>query len=104
MTERRNANLFEVLIGQIRQDDKANVILGKALTVLPETKLLKPIRNLLHWRPPTDLTPSVLDRQDTKSNTRMRLVERPQQGCGASTGWRPHGGPSRRVPLWGLSG
>jgi hypothetical protein len=38
VTERRSANLFEVLIGQIRQDDKANVIPGKAL--LPETELL----------------------------------------------------------------
>ena len=48
MTERRNANLFEVLIGQIRQDDKANVVLGKALRVLPETELLKPVSDLLH--------------------------------------------------------
>jgi hypothetical protein len=31
---------------------------------LPETKLLKPIRNLLHRRPPTDLTLSDLDQQD----------------------------------------
>ena len=40
MTQRRNANLFEVLIGQIGQDDKADVVLGKALRVLPETELL----------------------------------------------------------------
>jgi hypothetical protein len=46
--ERCNANLFEVLISQIRQDDKANVVLGKALRVLPETELLKPISDLLH--------------------------------------------------------
>src|ERR1700730_18008831 len=48
MTERRDANLFKVLIAQIRQNIKGNVILGKALRVLPETKLLKPVRNLLH--------------------------------------------------------
>ena len=39
MAKRRNADLFEVLIAQIWQDDKANVILGKSLSVLPETKL-----------------------------------------------------------------
>jgi hypothetical protein len=48
MPERSNANLFEVLIGQIRQDDKANVVLGEALRVLPETELLKPNSHLLH--------------------------------------------------------
>ena len=48
MTERRYANLFEVLVGQIRQDDKADVVLGKALRVLPETELLKPVSDLLH--------------------------------------------------------
>src|SRR5262245_30938152 len=65
MTERRDADFFEVLIGQIGQNDKGNVVLGKALSVLPETELLKPIRNLLHRRPPTDFTLSVLDRQDS---------------------------------------
>jgi hypothetical protein len=40
-----------VLIRQIGQDGKANVILGKALRVLPEAKLLKPISDLLHRRP-----------------------------------------------------
>jgi hypothetical protein len=70
MAKRRNANLFEVLIGQIGQDDKGNVILGKALSILPESERLEPIRNLLHWRPPPDLALSVLDRQDRKSTTR----------------------------------
>ena len=36
MTKRSNADFFKVLIAQIRQDDKANVILGKSLSVLPE--------------------------------------------------------------------
>ena len=48
MTERRDANLFEVLICQIRQDDKADIVLGKALRVLPKTELLKPFGDLLH--------------------------------------------------------
>src|SRR5215831_13793666 len=51
MTERRDADFFEVLIGQIRQDDKGNVVLGKALRVLPETEFLKPVCNLLHRGP-----------------------------------------------------
>ena len=72
MAERRHTDLFEVLIGQIRQDDKGNIILGKALNVLRETELLKPIRNLLH-RGPSDLTLSVLDQQARKSTTRADL-------------------------------
>ena len=59
MAKRRNADLFEVLIAQIRQDDKANVILGKSL-LLPETKLPQPVRCCI--AAPADLTSSVLDR------------------------------------------
>ena len=44
MAERRNANLFEVLICEISKDGKINVVLGKALSVLPETEVLKPVR------------------------------------------------------------
>ena len=51
MTERRNANLFEVLICQIRQDDKANIVLSKALRVLSKIELLKPFGDLLHRAP-----------------------------------------------------
>jgi hypothetical protein len=65
MTERCHPEFFEVLVSQIGQDGKGDVVLGKALSILPETELLKPIRNLLHRRPPADLTPSVLDRQDS---------------------------------------
>jgi hypothetical protein len=39
------------LVREIGQDGKVNVILGKALSVLPEIELLEPIRNLLHLRP-----------------------------------------------------
>jgi hypothetical protein len=56
VTERCNANLFEVLIGEIRQDDKADVVLGKALRVLSETELLKPVRELLHCRPALEIS------------------------------------------------
>ena len=51
MTKRCDADLFEVLIGKIRQNDKGDVVLGKAVSVLPETKLLEPFHNLLHRGP-----------------------------------------------------
>jgi hypothetical protein len=31
-----------------------NIVLGKPLSVLRKAELPKPIRNLLHWRPPSD--------------------------------------------------
>ena len=37
MTE-RHPNVLEVLIREIRQDGKADVVLGKSLRVLPETE------------------------------------------------------------------
>jgi hypothetical protein len=39
MTE-RHPNVLEVLIRQIGQDRKADVVLGKSVGVLPETELL----------------------------------------------------------------
>jgi hypothetical protein len=39
------------LISQIKQNGKGNVVLGKAVSVLPETKLLEPFHNLLHRSP-----------------------------------------------------
>src|SRR5271166_3069517 len=48
MTKRGNPKFFQVLVCQIRQDCKIDVILGKTLGVLPETERLKPVRNLLH--------------------------------------------------------
>jgi len=40
-------NFFEV-VGEIIQDGKADVVLGKALRVLPKTELLQPVGHLLH--------------------------------------------------------
>jgi hypothetical protein len=65
----RDADLFRIRIRQMAEHRDINVVLGKSFSVLPEAELLKPIRNLLHRRPPTDLTPSVLDRQERKSTT-----------------------------------
>ena len=62
MPDRRDANLLEIVVGQVTQKIEINIILGKPLSVLPETELFEPVRNLLHRRPSTDLTLSVLDR------------------------------------------
>ena len=52
MAKRGNPEFFQVLICQIGQDRKVDVVFSKALSVLPETEFLKPFRNLLHRRPP----------------------------------------------------
>jgi hypothetical protein len=52
MTERSDANLFEVLIGQVAEYREINVVLGKSLGILPEPQRLKPVRNLLHLGKP----------------------------------------------------
>ena len=44
----RHPNVLEVLIREIRQDGKADVVLDKSLRVLSETELLQPISDLLH--------------------------------------------------------
>ena len=43
-----DAEFFQALICQVGQDRGVDVVLGKALRVLPKTELLKPVRNLLH--------------------------------------------------------
>src|SRR6516164_6055317 len=48
MAERRNADLFEVLIGQVWQDREIDIVLCKALGVLGQAELFEPVRDLLH--------------------------------------------------------
>jgi hypothetical protein len=45
----RDSDFFEVMVGQIAQNAWINVVLGEALRLLPQAKLLEPLRNLLHW-------------------------------------------------------
>jgi hypothetical protein len=47
MTE-RHPDLSKVLIGEIGEDRKADVVFGKALRVLHETEPFEPLGNLLH--------------------------------------------------------
>ena len=45
-------NIFQILIGKMREYGNVNLILSEALSVLPKTELLKPVRNLLASRLP----------------------------------------------------
>lgn len=45
----RNSHVLQVLVGQMSEDGDINFIFGKTLRVLPETKSLKPVNNLLHF-------------------------------------------------------
>jgi len=56
MPERRNANLFEVLISQVAENGEINMVLGKALNVLLHTELFEPVRNLLHRGPAENIS------------------------------------------------
>src|SRR6476659_3144032 len=44
----RDTDLFQISIRQVGKHREINVVLGKALNVLPDTELLEPVRNLLH--------------------------------------------------------
>src|SRR5215469_381129 len=72
------------------ENGNVNFVLGKALSVLPETQLFEPVRNLLHRRPSTDLMLSVLDRQvgeftNTRQDRVVVLAVRPLQAFYAMT-------------------
>ncbi|MGY4289714.1 hypothetical protein ACVWXO_008980 [Bradyrhizobium sp. LM2.7] len=56
----RDTDFFEVMVSYIAQNAWINVVLGKALRVLPEAKSFEPLRNLLHWlhRHPVDGWPN----------------------------------------------
>ena len=58
MAERGDTDLFQVLIGQLRQDREIDVVLGKAIRVLGQSEALKPFHHLLHRRPRAGLRQS----------------------------------------------
>jgi hypothetical protein len=51
MSEGRDADLFEVLVGQVTQNSEINIVLSKTLNILVHTELFEPVRNLLHSQP-----------------------------------------------------
>ena len=58
---------------------ETNPVFGKTLGVLGHAELFEPVRNLLHWRPPPNLTLSVSERHRAKSITTAN-------NCSARTG------------------
>jgi hypothetical protein len=70
----RNPDIFEVLIRKIGQDRKANVVLNKALRVLSQPELLKPISDFVH-RPLLVTSSSLLEHNSTP----------PDRACQADT-------------------
>jgi hypothetical protein len=51
---KRDADLFESSIGQVRQYRYVDVVLGKSLSILSEAKPLQPVSDLLHRRSALD--------------------------------------------------
>ena len=51
MAERCNADLFEVLIGQVTENREIDVVVGKGLGILGQAELFEPVRNRLHRGP-----------------------------------------------------
>src|SRR5262249_33819067 len=53
----RDTDFFEVMVGQIAQNAWINVVLSKALRVLPQAKCVEPVRDLLHGGPTVSVRP-----------------------------------------------
>jgi hypothetical protein len=70
-----NTDFPKVLICEMAENGNVNLVLGKALSVLPETEPFEPVRNLLHRRPSTDLTLSVLDRHVVRVLPTLAKIE-----------------------------
>ena len=47
-----NTDFSEVLICEMAENGNVNLVLGKALSVLPETEPFEPVRNLLRCMSP----------------------------------------------------
>jgi hypothetical protein len=70
-----NTDFPKVLICEMAENGNVNLVLGKALSVLPETEPFEPVRNLLHRRPSTDLTLSVLDQHVVRVLPTLAKIE-----------------------------
>src|SRR5580700_10901031 len=85
----RNADVLEVLIAKMGEYGNINLILGKTLSVLPETELFQPVRNLLHrgpfsrvYRGPTT-PPDQVDREFMRKIRSAKVTAGPNMpnGC-----------------------
>ena len=58
---KQDADIFEVVISQMRECRNTNPVLGKALRILGHAELFEPVRYLLRrWRPHDDNSSSKL--------------------------------------------
>jgi hypothetical protein len=51
---KQDADILEILIGQMAECRDIDPVLGKALSVLGHAKFFEPVRNLLHRGPPRE--------------------------------------------------
>jgi hypothetical protein len=73
MAQGGHSELFKVMVGQVSQDGKVDVILSKALSVLPETEIFEPVRNLLHHGHLADFSLSALPATPRVYPTRFKI-------------------------------
>ena len=77
MTERGDAEVFQVLVRQVGQNAKINIVLGKVLSVFFEPDLLKPICNLWHRCPTAYVVALATLRRDVRPlGDRVRRQDR----------------------------
>jgi hypothetical protein len=95
MAERRDTNLFEILIGQVAKNGEVNVIIGKTLRVLGHPEVLEPIRNV-HRRAHADLPATTkaeslaIDPKACRTAARkLRKIQ--EENCA---------GPATRLGIW----
>ena len=50
---KQDADIFEVVISQMRECRNTNPVLGKALRILGHAELFEPVRNFLHCGAPS---------------------------------------------------
>ena len=74
---KENAELFEVLIGQVREHGEIDAVLGEALRVFGHPETFEPVCNLLHALPSSDRPHDFLPK-GIRSPLRRELTVEPQ--------------------------
>jgi hypothetical protein len=81
---KRDAKLFEVLIGQMAEDGNINIVFGKTLNVRGHAELFEPICNVLHGSHQRlvvavpSFRPGSLYRYADKAGFRLEAVSQPR--------------------------
>src|SRR5215217_5450604 len=111
MAQRRDTQLFEVLISQIAQYREIDVVVGKALRVVRHDETLEPVRNVLHStsrKLVLELEVSILsDTVQTRQSSQAQIAlnyevirpgRREHLTRNISLGWSPTGMITSAVP------